>query len=443
MNVSVASGYRRARTRSVSGSSSLLWSEYLFIVAVVISEFILTIDPLEWNVNRITALKHLPLTITLAAVTLTACGRRLQYGPSRTSSLAQVLRVAWPLAALAAFIVLGSLYARLGMGNLSTFLNLGVYMGLVVVTAVMLIESSNPDALLRWYMGVLVIGAVIMGAYIVHNFGVREVYHEQIFMVIPIAIWFVTALRNRVLAWIGAIGMMGLAFFSAKNTSYLVLLMTGLYIVWQQGLPRVRKLYPVARGFAYYLLTMLLLVTASIITFVWMNRERYLPSGNVEYRSHTYGMAWDKFLDSPLWGTAFAEASVKKFSLYSIEIAGGVLPTHSDIMDLLANGGLTAAVLWLLGMFLVARRTRRWLMTDSEISNRWAHYAHTLIGVSAAGILTYSFNPVLLEPGMAYMAWAAIGLLIGMSVIAEPDSRVERARRVDDEFDLKKGQAHA
>lgn len=422
MSVSLSQTVQRDAGRHMPGSGSLVWSDYLFVTALLISEFVLTIDPLEWNVNSITALKHFPLAITLVAVFLASCGRRLEYGPQSFSSVGETVRTAWPLALLAALIVIGSLYARLVMGNLSTFLNLGVYMGLVVIGSVMLIESRNPDALLRWFMGIVVVGAIIMGALVIYNYGRREVYHEQIFLVIPIAVWFVTAVRNRLWAWLGALGMLSVAFFSAKNTSYLVLLLTGCYIVLQQGLPRIRRFRPVTRGFAYYLLMLLTAVTAVIVTYVLWNRDQYLPSGNVEYRSHTYGMAWDRFLDSPLWGTGFAETSVKKFSLYSIDIAGGVLPTHSDVMDLLSNGGLVAVVLWVSGMFLVVRRTRRWMMRNSALSVRWAPYAHTLIVVSAACILTYAFNPVLLEPGMAYMAWTTIGLLLGMSVLAEKDA---------------------
>ncbi len=428
MNASVASQTVRARSWPMQETASLQWSEYLFVAAVVIAEF-LVVDPLGWHVNRVTALKHLPLAVAVCAVLLTVAGRKLQVQQSRPGALHRALQGTWPLAVLAVFVSLGSLYARLVLEDQATFLNIGVYMSMVVLAAVMFIESSNPHALLRWYMGTLVAGAIIMGAYIVRYYGITQVYHEQIFLVIPIAIWFASAQKNRLLAWFGALVMLLLGFFSAKNTSYLVALLIGAYIVLHQGIPRLRRMSPAARSFSYYLMLVLAATVIAVVAYIFLHREELLPSGNVEYRSHTYELAWQRFLDSPLWGTGFAAVSVKKFSLYSINIAGGMLPTHSDVMDLLANGGLLAVTLWATGILMIAYRTRRWLVARVHGEHPWAAYAHTLLGLSAAAIVTYSFNPVLLDPGMAFLLWSSLGLLAGMSVRAgEVAESTERAK---------------
>ncbi len=428
MNASIAGQNVRTRSWPKQDAASLQWSEYLFVAAVVIAEF-LVVDPMGWHVNRVTALKHLPLAVAVWAVLLTVAGRKLQVQQSRPGALHRALQGAWPLAVLAVFVSLGSLYARLMLGDQATFLNIGVYMSMVVLGAVMFIESSNPHALLRWYMGTLVAGATIMGAYIVRYYGITQVYHEQIFLVIPLAIWFVSAHKNRLLAWFGALVMLSLGFFSAKNTSYLVALLIGAYIVLHQGIPRLRRMSPAARSFSYYLMLVLAVTVIAVVAYIFLHREELLPSGNVEYRSHTYELAWQRFLDSPLWGTGFAAVSVKKFSLYSINIAGGMLPTHSDVMDLLANGGLLAVTLWATGILMIVYRTRGWLAARDDGEHPWAAYAHTLLGLSAAATVTYSFNPVLLDPGMAFLLWSSLGLLVGMSARAgEVVDSTERAK---------------
>jgi O-antigen ligase len=161
--------------------------------------------------------------------------------------------------------------------------------------------------------------------------------------------------------------------------------------------------------------------------FAWLGSRGALdlPTGNVDYRMETYGAAWQRFLDSPLWGTLFATEAVEKFTLYSIRGSRNTLPSHSDVMDLLANGGILAMALWIYALGRIARVVRANLLVSQQLDHGWAPYAHTLAVMSAAGVVTYAFNPILLQPPMAFLLWTNLGMLVGLALRAAdaPDAQ--------------------
>jgi len=413
----------------VSGSRPrLLWTEYWYLVAVAIAAAV-TVDPLEWGLAADRLLKHLAFAISLLALALTLTARKLHSPWQRSGHLAKALRAAWPLAALAALVLAGSLYARLVAGIQNTFLNVGLYMLMTFVAATMVQQSRAPDALLRGYFRILLAAAVVMGAWLVWNFRVRQVYHEQIFLVIPLAALLLVPADRTLVRWLGGAFLLSMTWFSQKYTSFLIGAVTVLYLGGAVALPRLGARSGLYRATVVYWSLLLGGLVAGLLVVVALLWPAELPTGNVEYRWHTYGEAWGRFVASPLWGTLFADEAVEKFSLYTIGIAGNVLPTHSDFLDLLAHGGVTAAVLLLAGLAGIARIAAKTVLAPRYLGQPWAAYAHTAALVSLAGALTSAFNPILLQPSMAYLWWSTLGLLLGLSlrVGAEPSSEPTRA----------------
>jgi hypothetical protein len=412
--------YKPAQTVSAyrqREGEGLMWSEYLYLIAVVVAAFNM-VDPFQWGIYHIPEVKHLPLLFTLPAFVLTMSGRRLDELHSEPI-LPRVIGSAWPLGLLALFIIAGAAYARVFEGVGSTLLSTGLYMVFVIVSAAMVLASKAPEKLIRAYFAILLSAGLVMSAMLVVSFGVRQVYHNEIFLVIPLAVYCALALKNPWLRIGGMIFFLSMAVFSAKNTSYLIALLALLYLGYGFWLPRLLRTNPLKRFSGYYLIFVILLVIGVFVLFLLAYREAYLPTGNPEYRVHAYTQAWNRFVDSPLWGTAFAERAVEKFTLYEIASAGGILPTHSDIMDLLAHGGLIAIGLWLYGLFLVARAGNRTLLTPTTYDHPWTPYAHTFAVLSLAGIIAYAFNPILTFPGSAYMLWTNLGFLLGLSLRPE------------------------
>jgi O-antigen ligase len=334
------------------------------------------------------------------------------------NSFGEVVRASWPLLVLAVVIVGGSLYARLIGGIQNTFLNVGLYMLAVPAAAMMMRQTEAPMEMLRGYFRILVVAAVLMSMYLIANRGVRQVYHEQIFLVIPMAALFFVRSTSAAVRWLGCAFFLSMAWFSHKYTSYLIGALTGGYLAFAILLPRLRTLPALIRVTVTYWLCAVMVVGGAIFAYFALHDASSMPTGNPEYRLHTYGAAWNRFVASPFWGTLFAAEAVDKFTLYAIGIANNVLPTHSDIMDMLAHGGILAMALWSAGLAFIAYVAWKNVLSPRFLDSAWAPYAHTLGLMSLAGIITYAFNPVLLQPGMAYLLWTNLGLLLGLSLRA-------------------------
>jgi len=206
-----------------------------------------------------------------------------------------------------------------------------------------------------------------------------------------------------------------MSVFSQKYTSYLTGVIIAGYMAVIIAYPRLAtpsKLHRVTIGFWFCVLAIML----AAVAYVALRGSADLPSGNLQYRLYTYAAAWDRFTGSLLWGNLFTGEAAAKFSLYSIGIARNILPTHSDILDLLANGGIIAGALWVLGLVKVARISWRRILCPRFLDDPRAPYAHALAAMSIAAVVAYSFNPILLQPAMAFLVWSNLGMLLGLSL---------------------------
>ncbi|MBI3897914.1 MAG: hypothetical protein HY308_06415 [Gammaproteobacteria bacterium] len=404
-------------------AGSLRWTEQLFLLCIALAVLIV-VSRFVWPVEQIPYFEHLPLLLTLPLFTFTLIERRLsakRIEPTATTSL----RVAWPLALLTLFIVAGSGYARLALGVQTSFLNMGLYMGLTFAGASFITQSATPERIVHVFCQLLLWGALAMGVGLIVYFRRREVYHEEIFLVIPLAAYGLLQFRRGLARWGSVLFFLGLAALSAKNTSYLVTLLTASYLSllfwWRDN----GATSPVHRVWRYYMAFVVLLGAVVAAVLLLEYRETYLPSGNVEFRSHTYALAWERFLESPFWGTGFVVASVEKFRLYTVGSTRNVLPTHSDVMDLLANGGALGIGLWALGLIRIGRFAYCRMLASRYLSHPLAPYVHTLAVISLAAVITYSFNPIMLKPGMAYLVWISLGFLLGLALRSDVVRRSE------------------
>lgn len=408
---------------SMSRDRGLLWSEHWYLLAALVAA-VVAVDPLEWRIAANPLVKHLALMIALPAVCLTLLGRLMAAPPWSTDRfIGEILRAAWPLLALAMLIIGGSLYTRFIDGIQNTFLNVGLYMLAALAAAVAMLLTEAPTAMLRGYFRILLAAALVMGVYLIANYGVRQVYHEQIFLVIPMTALFFVRRAGAAGRWLGCTFFVSMTWFSHKYTSYLIGALTVAYLAFAVALPRLRSRPGLVRVTVIYWSFVAAVLGAAAFAYLVLHGSPGMPTGNPEYRLHTYAAAWDRFVESPIWGTLFAAEAVDKFTLYAIGISNNVLPTHSDIMDLLAHGGMVAMALWSAGLVLIASAAWKNMLAPRHLGHAWAPYAHTLALMSLAGVITYAFNPVLLQPGMAYLLWTNLGLLLGLSLRAAADRK--------------------
>jgi len=404
-------GIARARSR-------LLWTDWIFLLAVAAAATV-AVDPLELKLASNPVAKHLALMTTVPVVLLALAGRKVRVPWLESPYSGRLAGALWPLLALGLLVLAGSLYARFVLGIQNTFMNVGLYMLVTWCAGAMVLASDDPGALARWYFRILIAAGVVMGVFLIANFRTRQVYHEQIFLVIPLAALFFVQTHARVLRWLGTIFFLLMAWLSVKYTSYIIGAFTVLYLMAIVAYPRLASRPKLYRTTAVYWSVVGVVAFAITAVLFAAHDPSGLPSGNPEYRMHTYAAAWERFKTSPVWGTLFAVESVEKFKLFGIGIADNVLPTHSDVLDLLANGGIIAILLWVWGLARAGRIAWRGLLQPALLGHPWAPYAHVLAVMSAAGVLTYAFNPILLQPALAYLLWTNLGLLVGLSLRAD------------------------
>jgi hypothetical protein len=400
--------------------SSLVWSEYLYLLCIAIA-LALVIVPPDWTFAGRRIVRQLPLIATIPIALLCFLGRKLSERTQPLHAVRVAVSTLLPLGILSIWIVTGSLYARNVEHLQATFLNLGLYMTAAIAAAVIVASSAAPTRLARAYLRLVVIAAIAMTVVLALSFGQREIYHEQIFLVIPIAIVCAISPRSRGYVWLACAFVLTVALLSRKNTSYLIAVFTVLYIAVFLWLNTIERAPSIKQLWAHYLAFIAVLFVAAAGCFLIYYREHYLPSGNVEFRSFTYRAAWQQFLESPVWGSAFTSESIRKFTLYTVGIARNRLPTHSDVMDLLANGGLIAITLWLWSYVRAGVFSFRRVLAPRYLHYPWAAHAHAFAMISLAAVTVYAFNPILLQPEMAFLTWTTLGFLVGLAASCDPE----------------------
>jgi O-antigen ligase len=401
------------RPTPIKAAAGLVMTDIAYLITLAFAVF-LAVDPFVWRLERIALTKHLPFLLALPFVFLTMVGART---PKQAATLPGVLPCFRPLLILALFIVAGSLIARFQFSIPNTFLFSGLYMLAAPMTAYMLTRSSDPVRMLRAYLGLLLVFGFVVFAGLVVNYGAKQVYHELEYLVPPIAVYFVFSSGQRWIRWAGISFFLASAILFNKNTGYLTLVLIYLYLMFFVVWPAWKREDTLRTITKTYTLLLGMFAVAALAAYLLQLLESFLPSGNPEFRMLTYQRAWERFLDSPLWGTGFTAASSEKFTGFDTGVANNVLPTHSDILDVLANGGLLGIMLWLWALVRVGKLAYSSILKPNNRRHPFAAYAHMLACMSLAAIVTYVFNPIFSQPAKSMVLWANLGFLAGISLL--------------------------
>jgi hypothetical protein len=378
---------------------------------------VIVVSPEDLMLERI-PVKHLPLLFGVAALGWVILGRALFPRAPEKEGHTHVFRPFIPLLLLAAMIITGGGWARFMMDTQNSFLVAGVYCLAAPLAAVILMHSSDPARWLRTYFGFLIAASTAVFVLLAMNYGVRQIYHELEFLFPPLAVLAVTTAKTRTGKMVGVIYFLLLAALFKKNTGYLIGLLVAAYLavlylwpMWQRHKDVLR------RAVLLYGIAAVAALCALLIAYLFLNREQYLPSGNPAFRLVTYERAWLRFLESPLWGNFFTGPAAERFTAFDTGVSNNILPTHSDLLDILAHGGLLGAALWIWAMAKICRATLSALQASAQ--SALLPYIHTLACMSLGAIVTYAFNPILLQPGKALLLWSHLGLMVGAALLID------------------------
>lgn len=395
----------------------LSMSDYFLLAGFWLALFYVA-DPFMIRLDKIGITKHIPLALCLGGILLANIGHWLF--PSREQREVgkprywEVLGAAMPLVLLGSWIVIGSWYTRKYGGTNNTFISVGLYMLVTVLVARMTMLSPARNILIRAYL----LGATIVGAFMTIRMlplGWPKInYHELEAMIVPLAVYFALRPGNRHWKAFWTLFFLAAGLVFQKNTGFLVLALTLGYI-W---IVEWRFRFKESMGFKFWtMLWIIVLIVAGLAAYSFLAYQRgeWMPSGNPQYRLLTYESAWNNFLESPIWGSSFTEPATQRFKGFQILAARGILATHSDVLDLAAQGGMIALILWLWSYLRIGRVSLQHTLRG-RVKDDVHAAAHTFACMSLGGIIVYAFNPILLQPAKALLHWSQIGLLLGITL---------------------------
>ena len=141
--------------------SSLVWSEYCYLLCVVVA-LVLVIIPPDLNFPARRVVRQLPLLAGLPLAALCFLGGKLSRVPHSNQSVRVALATLLPLSLLALWIVVGSIHARTVENLQATFLNLGLYMTAAIAAALVVTSSAAPTRIAQAYLRLIVTAAMVM-----------------------------------------------------------------------------------------------------------------------------------------------------------------------------------------------------------------------------------------------------------------------------------------
>lgn len=358
------------------------------------------------------AAKAAVLLFVLGPIVLHFLGRALANGRQWQSSSSAALRDWWPVLLLGTFIFVGSSVARFGKGIEETFLSFGIGMAFAPIMGLAIDVSAHQKLFFKALAGLYIMTACLM--YVVAAAGLHTL-HEQIFIAVPLGIYFLIARPLTPWKLISGLLLTFGTLVTFKNTTF-ILIGFSIFIWFAVLVTRLarRKGQLEAVTTIYFSVVLFLAVVVSVAV-LWASRPQHLPTGNTEYRIEMYGIAFRRFLHSPIWGTAFSEPSVTFFQLYQVAVGTNYLPTHSDVLDMLAHGGVIAIGLWLATVWRILKMAAAAfgaITSTSSVENEtWWRWLFVLGILEIGAIITYSFNPPLSRLVNGLWIWGGAGVM--------------------------------
>jgi hypothetical protein len=382
----------------------------------------LLIDPFYFGYGafRVTrdlgVLKYFGLIFGVAALFFTLLGQAINVPRSKQPPWRESLAVAGPLFIFALIVLIGSLVARFYLDIKETFLQLGIgFLGLPLAVITFWGVSDHLLIARRFFWGLLFVMPVVIGWVAFTRLQGGQAFHTEIFLFVPLGVYFFLSLKRRWLAWLVLFSTIGLGVASHKNTAYIIVLLVLAQILIIAACRAPREGMSVKRALLLYLLTMSTVIGGFVVGFLLVNRDEYLPTGNVEARSITYVAAFDRFLESPFYGQAFLDTGLVQLE-GKVILGRTTVVSHSDLLDILSHGGIVTTGFFIWGLFRIAKSARR----TFNLHLPAAEFAllNGLISMVICGLVTAAFNSPLISLPIAVLFWFALGLLISVCTFA-------------------------
>lgn len=281
--------------------------------------------------------------------------------------------------------------------------------------------AMNPR-LRNWVSRRILAGAIVLGIgafalLTLHSLGLvlgqySQIVRVQIVILMAGIVWICIRYPS-VLVRVAVTLLMFLnGYLSGKSTNYLMGLMFAALSFGNEIVVFMRSLFGRATRKARF--GIILLAMPVVIAFA--GAVLFLLYAIVSERATRYEfdvrrvgieLRWKEFLESPIYGTGFASSS----NVSGVFGFGDNVPSHNDIMDILAAGGVIGIAVFVATVGAAALgRGMREAMTAKKAGIAPIHYFWFVV---VFYILGASGNPFFSEPYMAVPVWFSIGMMLG------------------------------
>lgn len=408
-----------SKVGGVPATSRRLWSgglimTDLMLLFVLFLALLFAMDPFLWYADKRSIFKHFHLMFLLPTILLAWLAGRINRDKLQGG---HVLRHAWAFVLFAGWVIAGALYARFHVKVVETFLIMGLYMLLVPMFARFIADHKNPLTLLNIYLALIFL-SVFSGVAWQAVEGRWNEFHEEEFLTVPLAVYFFVRSKTAKGRFFSIIALLALMMTVIKNTSFLVAAVVFGYIWWIFVRNEVQKKAALRRIFHYFMLVFVAFAVVGAYAGIKALKSTSLPDGNPKYRLYTYEQTWENFQKSPVWGKSFSGAGAEKFGLFTVAASTQVLPTHSDLLDILAQGGLIGVALFGYGLWRIGRYTQKRFRDrpPGALSDGLVAHFHWIAVSCIAALPVVAFNPIMLQPGKAFILWMNLGILLGLAM---------------------------
>ncbi|MBN0987764.1 hypothetical protein [Amphritea pacifica] len=228
-----------------------------------------------------------------------------------------------------------------------------------------------------------------------------HIYHEEVFIFYAAFI-----ASNYIFGKVS--GFLFFLFFTIcsiltfKNTGFLIALMIVvhfLYFFYRSYTGVYVSIFK--RFFLFFVLVSFLLV----VYWFFLNFSNLLPSGSPEVRLKTYEARLDMFFDYLWFGQFFYGSPLVELSTRfgSIEI-----PSHSDILDVLAFGGVIGFYFFIMPLLIFFLRFFSFdFNSEKNVVNLIVDLSASVVGSIFVIMLV---NPVLNQPKISVIFWFCLGV---------------------------------
>lgn len=399
-------------------NNRLVFTEYLLFCVFLIT-LVLCMSKAIFGIQLSNSpLKHVPIVLFLAAFAFHIMGGYISGASSL--NVKGVIYWTWPFFILGLYATIGSLVAKFVLKTEDNFLILGVYLMLTPLFFVWGREKESLSKIISPLISIWGLGAVVSVIGSIVRFRESEPLHEIEFLVLSFFIYTYYAYKSYGLKFLSLILIVLVSILTQKLTGYIIGLFALIYIY----IIHIKNtVSPKWRGFIFTvaIILIVLFVGIAIVGFIFF--REYFPTGNIEVRLHQYDIVFQSFLESPIWGKAYTGSSGTEYQEYLRSLN---VPTHSDILDLLKQGGVVAFALWVIGIQR-SFRLLKYSINKNLYDPKIIAYFHAMVFMIITSVFSYAVNPLLLKPPFSFVIW-------GMLILAVAVASLKKEENLNDEF---------